>query len=128
MEGYCVLGTMLYYGSPIYLAVFAGDFSAEPDAMGQYVLETVNELVFDVSDDFMTLTPRTGYGCYGFTVSDNRNQGFLNFYKTAKYNRRTEAPQLIASPEHIVLSGPTVTVGASVSTVIKLRVYSRRRD
>ena len=120
MDDFCVLGTMLYYGSPIYLAVFAGDFSTEPDMMGQYALETVNELVFDVSDDFMTLTPRTGYGCYGFTVSDNRTQGFLNFYKTATYNRRTDAPQLIASPENIVLSGPTVTVGAAVSTVIKL--------
>lgn len=120
MDDFCVLGTMLYYGSPIYLAVFAGDFSEEPDETGQYVLETVDKLVFDVSEDFMTLTPRTGYGCYGFTVGDNRNQGFLNFYKTARYDRRTDAPHLIASPEQIVLAGPAVTVGATIKTKIKL--------
>lgn len=120
MSDYAVLGTMTYYGSEIYLAVFSGQFSEQPDANGQYGLETVDELVFDVSDDLSTLVPRTGYGCYGFTVDGNYNQGFLNFYKTATYNLRPEEGKLLVSPSELLLSGNTITVGATVSSAVKL--------
>lgn len=117
---YCVYGTMTYYGSPIYLALFAGQFSETPDAQGQYGLYTVDNLVFDVSDDLTTLTPRTGYGCYGFAVGDNRQQGFLNFYKSATFFKRPNEAKLLVGAEQVNLSGPTVTAGATVKTVVKL--------
>lgn len=120
MKDYCVLGTLTYMGSQIYLAVFAGQFSEEPDENGQYGLETVDELVFDVNDDLTELTPRTGYGCYGFTVASNANQGFLNFYKTATFTKRPQEGKINAMPQELRLSGPTVTVGASVSATVEL--------
>ena len=122
---YCVYGTMMYYGSPIYLALFAGQFSETPDAQGQYGLYTVDNLIFDVSDDLTTLTPRTGYGCYGFAVGDNRQQGFLNFYKSATFFERPNEAKLLVGAEQVNLSGSTITAGATVKTVVKLSNIGR---
>lgn len=117
---YCVFGTIEYHGEAVYLALFAGQFSETPDIQGQYALNTVENLVFDVSDDLTTLTPRTGYGCYGFSVRDNRNQGFLNFYKTATFMKRPAEAKLLVGSEQVHLSGSTVTVGATLQTIVKL--------
>ena len=120
ISDYTSVGTLYYYGSEVKLALFAGNFAEEPNEQGQYGLETVDELVFDVSDDFSTLTPRTGYGSYGFYTYNGSGAGFLNFYKTATFTKRPEGGKLMIAPEDITLEGPAVTVGATVKTTVKL--------
>ena len=117
---YCVFGTISYQGEAVYLAFLAGQFSETPDIQGQYGLNTVDKLVFDVSDDLTTLTPRTGYGCYGFSVNGNQQRGFLNFYKSATFMKRPDEAKLLVGTEQVNLSGSTVTVGATLQTVVKL--------
>ena len=117
---YCVFGTINYLGEAVYLAFLAGQFSETPDIQGQYGLNTVDKLVFDVSDDLATLTPRTGYGCYGFSVISNQQRGFLNFYKSATFMKRPDEARLLVGSEQVHLSGSGVTVGATLKTTVKL--------
>ncbi len=120
LSTYTSVGKMMYFGSELELKLFAGAFSEEPDEQGQYGLETVDELVFDVSEDLSTLTARTGYGCYGFYTYNESGAGFLNFYKTATYVQRPEGAALLVSPSEVMLEGPAVTAGASVKTTVKV--------
>lgn len=117
---YCVYGTMNYQGEPIYLALFAGQFTETPNEQGQYGLNTVDNLVFDVSDDLTTITPRTGYGCYGFSINGNRQMGFMNFYKSALLMKRPVEAKLVVGMEQVNFTGSSVTVGATLQTVVKL--------
>lgn len=61
---YAHYGDCTYFGNDCSIVLFAGDFSTEPDKNGQYGLETTDKLVFDVSDDLSTITPRTGFGLW----------------------------------------------------------------
>lgn len=64
MADYAHYGDCTYFGNDCSIVLFAGDFSTEPDKNGQYGLETTDKLVFDVSDDLSTITPRTGFGLW----------------------------------------------------------------
>ena len=55
------------------VVLFAGDM------WGQQ-LETIDKLVFKVSDDLSTLTSETGYGAYAFSVSGNP-MAFYDYYQ-----------------------------------------------
>ncbi len=118
---YTVVGETTYYGSPIYMALFAGDFGETPDEYGQYAVETIDQLVFDVTEDLSTITARTGFGCYGFTVEGNYTQGFINFYKAGSaFNSMPEEAKLQVTPSSIHFEGAMVTVGGTCQANLKL--------
>lgn len=110
---YTQLGSISYYGSTMAIVLFAGQMEWDEEEQ-QYGLVTDDELVFDVSDDLKTLTPRTGYGAYGFYTYDGSNGGFVNFFKTATWMQMTDEPLLLIQPDTLELAGAGVTVGAHV--------------
>lgn len=110
---YTQLGTISYYGSEMAIVLFAGQMEWDEEEQ-QYGLVTEDELVFDVSDDLKTLTPRTGYGAYGFNTYNGSNGGFVNFFKTATWMQMTDEPLLLIQPDTLELAGAGVTVGAHV--------------
>ena len=120
ISDYAQVGTMSHYGDPVTLVLFAGNFSDTPNASGQYGLSTVDELIFDVSDDLSTLTPRTGFGSYGFYSTTGGNAGFINFYKTATFVKRVEEACLLASPSSLVIAGQDVIEMSLVRRTITL--------
>lgn len=113
-SSYTQLANITYYGSNMAVVLFAGQMVWDEEEQ-QYGLETVDELVFDVSDDLKTLTPRTGYGAYGFYTYNGSNGGFVNFFKTSTWMQMTAEAHLLIQPDTLTLSGPAVTVGAHVS-------------
>ncbi|MGM9687718.1 MAG: hypothetical protein ACI3YD_01580 [Alloprevotella sp.] len=112
---YTKLGTINYYGSEMTLVLFAGEFKYIEE-IDSYGLDTENKLVFDVSDDLTTLTPRTGYGAYGF--DDWGGGGFVNFFKTAKWMEIGDDARLLIQPESLHISGDNVTKGATLTREI----------
>lgn len=120
ISSYTSAGTMEYYGSNLTLALFSGNFSDTPDANGQYALETISELVFDVSEDLSTITSRSGFGCYGFYSWDDSPAGFLDYYKSATLNLLTDEAKLSVSPSTINFDGASVTVGATLTSSVSL--------
>lgn len=116
---YTELGTITYYGSTMAIVLFAGQMKWSEEEQ-QYGLVSEDKLVFDVADDMKTLTPRTGYGAYGFYTYNGSNGGFVNFFKTATWMRMDEEPQLLIQPDTLQLSGAAVTVGARLSKEFKL--------
>ncbi|MGI6223146.1 MAG: hypothetical protein ACOYJG_06030 [Prevotella sp.] len=119
-DEYTQYGKMTYFGTECDIVLFAGNFADEPDETGQYPLYTVSELVFDVSDDLSTLTPRTGFGCFAFTSEDGQNYGFLDYYKTATLTKMQDEASLYFDPETVTFSGASVTVGAQLKKAVTL--------
>ena len=110
---YTEFASINYMGDVAHLMLFSGEFVyiEQQDAWG---LETENKLVFDVSDDMTTLTPRTGYGAYGFWDWDGSSAGFINFFKTATWMEMGDEPRLIIAPETMEIKGQNVTVGSTI--------------
>ena len=119
LDDYTQIATINYFGSEVRLMLFAGEFKYIP-SNGQYGLETENKLVFDVSDDMTTLSPRTGYGAYGFNTWNSSPAGFLNFFKTASWMEIGDEARLIITPELMELKGQNITVGATISREFQL--------
>lgn len=120
---YTELGEMSYYGDQIYVILLAGEFSTVPDKDGVYPLYMEDKLVFDVSDDGTTLTPRTGYGAYGMYVDDTfgATAGYMTFYKTSTIKKITNEPNLAVSPEILDLTDETIFAGNQFSHTFKLK-------
>lgn len=112
---YTVYGNLNYYGAPCFVAVLAGNFETTPDNEGQYGLNMTDSLVFDVSDDLTTLTPRSGFGLWAFDESDGSPVGCLMFYqKNATFTKMPEGAKLAVIPDTIDFEGASVSVGASL--------------
>lgn len=61
-----------------------------------------DSLVFDVSDDLTTLTPRSGFGLWAFDESDGSPVGCLMFYqKNATFTKMPEGAKLAVIPDTI---------------------------
>ena len=116
---YTKVAKVNYYGDEMLIMLFSGNFEYIP-SKDTYGLDTESELVFDVSDDLSTLTPRTGYGSYGFFTYDGMGKGFVNFFKTADWTEMTEKAHLIVNPEEVVFDASNVTVGTTVSCYFTL--------
>ena len=119
---YAKYGEVNYYGEDCSVVVFSGDFSTQPDADGQYGLETTDQLVFDVSDDLSTLTPRTGFGLWVFSNMSGTPFGCINFYRkgTISIERMPEEAKLAFLPSSIHFKGANVTVGATLKQTVKI--------
>jgi len=114
-DHYTLYGDMNYYGEQCFIALLAGDFDTTPDENGQYGLYMTDSLVFDVSDDFTTLTPRTGFGLWALTESDGYSYGSLMFYtKNSTLTKMPEEALLSVVPDTISFEGASVSVGASL--------------
>ena len=122
-EDYTELGEMTYYGSQVYVVLLAGDFSTVPDKNGNYGLYMEDELVFDVSDDGTTLTPRTGYGAFAMYVDNTftSQAGYMTFYKTSSICKMTNEPNLAASPETFDLTNETIFTDSKFTRSFKLK-------
>lgn len=120
---YTELGEMSYYGEQIYVILLAGEFSTVPDKDGVYPLYMEDKLVFDVSDDGTTLTPRTGYGAYGMWVDDfdGATAGYMTFYKTSTIKKITDEPNLAITPETLDLTGEVIFTGNTFTKEFKLK-------
>lgn len=118
---YTLFGKMSYYGTECFIALLAGEFSSTPDAQGQYGLSMTDSLVFDVSDNLTTLTPRTGFGLWAFSEEDGSSVGSLMFFKkSSRLNKMPEEAQLAVEPDTITFEGPSVTVGATLKRTYTL--------
>ena len=122
---YTELGKMLYFGDSLYVVLVAGDFSTVPTDEGSYPLYMEEELVFDVSDDGTTLTPRTGFGAIGMFMdtefAKSSVAGYMTFYKTATIMKMPDEPVLVASPETLDLTENTIFTNTQYTTQIKLK-------
>lgn len=122
VSDYTQYGEVTYYGEGCSVVLFAGDFSTTSGTDGQYGLETTDQLVFDVSDDLTTLTPRTGFGLWVFSNFSGTPVGCINFYQkgTISIEKMTEEPKLAFLPSSIHLEGPNVTVGSTIKQPVKI--------
>lgn len=117
---YTKYADMSYFGDDCAVALFSGDFTLQPD--GQYGLETKEELVFDVSDDLTTLTPRSGFGVWVFDKADSSVKGCINYYQggTISMEKMPDGAKLVFLPSSVHFEGANVTVGATLKQSIKL--------
>lgn len=117
---YTRYGEMTYYGASCAVVLFSGDFITT--STGQSGLETKEQLVFDVSDDLTTLTPRSGFGLWAFDKSDGSVVGCLNYYQgsTVAIEKMPDEAKLAFVPSAIHFEGANVTVGATVKQTVKL--------
>lgn len=122
-DDYTELGEMDYYGSQIYAVLLAGDLSTVPDNEGNYALYMEDKLIFDISEDGTTLTPRTGYGAFAMYVDDTygSNAGYMTFYKTSSIKQMTNEPNLSVSPETLDLTDKTIFVDNTFTFNITLK-------
>lgn len=120
---YTELGEMSYYGEQIYVILLAGEFSTVPDKDGVYPLYMESKLVFDVSDDGTTLTPRTGYGAYGMWVDDfdGATAGYMTFYKSSTIKKITAEPSLAITPETLDLTEEVIFTDNAFTKNFKLK-------
>ncbi len=122
IDDYAKYGDVSYYGQDCSVVLLAGDFSSQPDASGQHGLETTDQLVFDVSDDLTTLTPRTGFGLWVLTKKDCTPYGCINFYQKGlvSIERMTEEANLAFLPSDVHFEGANVTAGATLKQTVKI--------
>lgn len=74
---------------------------------------TQEELVFNVSDDMTTITPKSGYGAYAFTA-DGEPKAFLDYYQTSTLVKAQEDPALKTNVSDISFTGQFVAAGMPV--------------
>ena len=117
---YTKYADMSYFGDDCAVTLFSGDFTLQPD--GQYGLETKEELVFDVSDDLTTLTPRSGFGVWVFDKADSSVKGCINYYQggTISMEKMPDGAKLVFLPSSVHFEGANVTVGATLKQSVKL--------
>lgn len=118
---YTLLGDYTYYGSQLYVVLLAGDFSSVPDENGVYPLYMEDELVFDVSEDGTTLTPRTGYGAYALYADDNSNAGYMTFYKSSVLTKMSDEPNLALGDQELDLTPKTIFTNSPYYCDFKLK-------
>lgn len=76
-------------------------------------VSTQDKLVFNVSDDLTTITPKTGFGAYAFT-KDGQGKAFLDYYKTSSLVKAQADPKLRANVSDITFKGQFVATGMPV--------------
>lgn len=119
---YAHYGDCTYFGNDCSIVLFAGDFSTEPDKNGQYGLETTDKLVFDVSDDLSTITPRTGFGLWVLVKKNATPYGAIRFYQggTVGIEKMPDEAKLTFIPSNVHFEGPNVTVGSILKQSVRL--------
>lgn len=80
---------------------------------------TQDKLVFNVSDDLTTITPKSGYGAYAFTTN-GQGKAFLDYYKTSTLVKAKDAPVLKTNISDISFSGQFVAAGMPVKEQFSL--------
>lgn len=95
------------------LVLFAGDMYGQQ-------LETVDKLIFKVSDDLSTLTSQTGYGAYAFNSSGNP-MAFYDYYQPGVEMTKAKPDSgIAASTENIDFEGLFVATNMPVKQTIYL--------
>lgn len=119
---YAHYGDVNYYGDDCSIVLFAGDFSTKPDNNGQYGLETTDKLVFDVSDDLSTITPRTGFGLWVLAKESATPYGTIGFYQggTVGIEKMPDEAKLAFIPSNVHFEGSNVTVGTFLKKTVRL--------
>jgi len=122
VSDYTHYGDVSYFGYDCSIVLFAGEFSTKPDKNGQYALETTDKLVFDVSDDLSTITPRTGFGLWVFDKKTASSFGCVKFYQggTVGIEKMPDEAKLAFVPSSVHFEGPNVTVGTILKRSIRL--------
>lgn len=122
VSDYTHYGDVSYFGYDCSIVLFAGEFSTKPDKNGQYDLETTDKLVFDVSDDLTTITPRTGFGLWVLNKENASSFGSINFYQggTVGIEKMPNEAKLAFVPSSVHFEGPNVTVGTILKRSIRL--------
>ncbi len=82
-------------------------------------IATVNELVFDVSDDMQTIEPQNGYGAYALT-SDGQGRAFVDFYQSSTLEKAPETPNIKTDTGSLAFKGQFVAAGMPVVEVFSL--------
>lgn len=120
VNDYTSYGSLSYMGDDCAVVLFSGDFVMQPN--GQYGLETKDKLVFDVSDDLTTLTPRSGFGVWVLSKTDSEVYGCINYYQgnTVAVEKMPEEAKLAFLPSSIHFEGANVTVGATLKQTVRL--------
>lgn len=111
------VGKGILWGQDYTYVLFAGNFTERTDKPGEYSLITVDNLVFDVSDDMTEMTARTGYCLYGFSAY---YKGFFNHYRSAKLFLLPEEAKLNASPDTVTIEGASASAGATITKYVYL--------
>ena len=73
-------------------------------------IATVDELVFDVSDDMQTIEPQNGYGAYAFTA-EGQGRAFIDFYQSSTLEKAPETPNIKSNTSNLAFKGQFVAVG-----------------
>lgn len=98
------------------IVLFAGDMYGQQ-------LETIDRLVFNVSDDLSTITAQTGFGAYAFDANGNP-MAFYDYYQPGvKMTKATPDSGLAVSTETLDFNGLFVTPGMTVKQTFF--VYNR---
>lgn len=108
----CVKAATYERGGEVFTAVVAGCVVADkPDMSGNYPINVLDELVFDVADDG-TLTPRTSWLVYSFGGGKN---GIENLYNFTVGKPITENANIFAIPFEVVFPDGTVYAGTKAT-------------
>lgn len=100
-------------GGEYVLVLFAGDF----DYSGN--VNTIPELVFNVSDDLSTITPTTGYGAYAFNTSGG-GMGFYDYYRTSTMTKAADGISVTTSVAELTFQGLFLCTGTPQSETFNI--------
>ena len=101
------------------IVLFAGDMYGEQ-------LETIDQLVFKVTEDLSTLTSETGYGAYAFSASGNP-MAFYDYYQPkVKMTLATPEAGLAVSTENLSFNGLFIAANMPVKETIY--IYNRSSE
>lgn len=105
----CIKAATYVRGGYDFTATLAGcQVADKPDMTGQYPINVLDELVFDVAEDG-TLTPRTSWLIYTFGGIGN---GIENLYNVTIGKTITDGPNVFTVPAEVVFPDETVFAGA----------------
>lgn len=95
------------------IVLIAGDCNNSGD------VATQEELVFNVSDDMSTITPKSGYGAYAFTT-DGQAKAFLDYYKTSTLLKAQDNTNLKTNVDGICFTGQFVAANMPVKEQLSI--------
>ena len=120
VSSYTSVGTVLQYNIfELQAVLLCGDFIFDEE-QGGYGLNMKGQLIFDVSDDFSVITPRSDFGCYAVN-EDGRGQGFMSFYKAEPFYKVSDEGHLALTPNEIDLTPTFLYPGAEKAVDLLLQ-------
>lgn len=116
-KDYTLLGTITDGSDELYVMLISGN--TELDSNGEWSTNMKGQLVFSVSEDMQTITPKTGFSAYAVDGS-NYGRGFLACYNASTFYRSTPDATPMASTDLIDMTSKWFYPGKEITASFSL--------